>query len=136
MKKELMAATFAALAFAGCGGAPEPDAAELGVPGQPVYQNQPRNAAELAAMETPPPVPGEPAPAAPQIISLFDGKESSEIVAELSSVLKSFHAEMQRIPDTLEELVTFGFLDVLPGAPEGAQYVIVRDSLDVSLKTL
>ncbi len=138
MKTETAAIVIASLAFVGCGGNPAPDASELGVPGQPVYANQARSDADLANAEPPPPVPGDPAPVkpAPATRSLFDGQDDSEIVAGLTSILKSFQGEMQKAPASLEELVKFGFLDAVPKAPEGKQYVINSESLEVSLKTL
>ncbi|GEM_PF-2786863 len=136
MKIKLTAAAAAAFAFLGCGGNSSQDAAELGVPGQPVYETKGLSADEIAAKAPPPPVPGEPVQPEAVAPSLFDGKDAGEVVAELSAILKSFHAEMQKVPGTLEELVTLGFLDSAPVAPEGHAYVIVAESLEVNLRKL
>jgi hypothetical protein len=135
MKMKFPAAAAAALALVGCGG-DSSETAELSVPGQPVYEVKALSAAEIAANEPPPPVPGEPVQPVAPVRSYFDGKEASEVVSDLTAILKSFHAEMQKVPASLEELVTLGFLDKAPVAPEGHAYVIVAESLEVNLRRL
>ena len=51
----------------------------------------------------------------------------------LTQVLRRFSAEHQRVPTSLNELVTAGYLTELPAAPAGKQFVF-DDQLRVTLK--
>lgn len=133
----------AGLALAGCGGNPSPDASEMGVPGVPVYGASTvldADADQVAEDEAPPPPDGE-APVdnsamefvAVVVATPFVGLEAADVVAHLNAVVQAFHGEMQRIPTSLEDLVAAGFLDAMPATPEGKQFVIMPEKLEVAL---
>jgi hypothetical protein len=54
-------------------------------------------------------------------------------VARLTQALRKFAAENRRVPKSLDELVSAGYLPELPGAPAGKRFVF-DDQLRVTLQ--
>ena len=56
------------------------------------------------------------------------------VLAELTQALRKYSAEQRRVPDSLSELVSAGYLQQLPAAPPGKAFVIDTKQLKVGVK--
>ena len=61
------------------------------------------------------------------------GQDFSPILHELTQALRKFSAEKQRVPASLNELVSAGYLSALPAAPSGQKFVINPSRVEVIL---
>lgn len=118
-----VAAAALSLLFCGCG--KKPTAAS---PDQPT--SAPPATAEAAPAA--PPVQNRPAPANPTVISATANAEAA--LGELSQAVRRYSAERQRVPATLAEVVSAGYIRNLPQPPPGKRYVIDAKRLTVVLQ--
>jgi hypothetical protein len=72
---------------------------------------------------------GEPAPETTVAPAALD---ATELAAALEA-LRRYSAEKRRVPGTLNELVTAGYLQHLPAAPPGQQFAINAARVQVVL---
>lgn len=78
------------------------------------------------------------APAAPQAAGQTAAPapeaDYSAALAEMTQALRKFSAEQRRVPNSLNELVTAGYVKQLPPAPAGQSFAIDPKELKVVLK--
>ena len=72
-------------------------------------------------------------PAAAEAAAATPQEDLSPQLHELTQALRKFSAEKQRVPASLNELVSAGYLTALPAAPEGRQFVINPSRVEVIL---
>lgn len=75
---------------------------------------------------------GSPTPGSAAEATLGSEAEVAATLAELTQSVRKFAAEQRQAPKAFEELVSKGYLDHVPAAPEGKRYVISK-TLEVSL---
>ncbi|MEW6302964.1 MAG: hypothetical protein AB1705_05805, partial [Verrucomicrobiota bacterium] len=98
---------------------------------------------DLAGADVPPP-PGATTASAPQAAAPAPAEPAAEVVMEdvnedlqkLTVIVHSFRGEQGRMPSSLEELVTKGFLPRLPAPPAGKKLVFDAKSEKVVLVNL
>jgi hypothetical protein len=103
-------------------------------------------AALLGCSKAPAPVPPPPGPAAAEPVSPpppaptavpeavpSDQAALAELLGQLTQVARKFAAEQQRVPQSLDELVSRGYLARVPAAPSGKAFTITRQ-LQVELR--
>jgi len=80
---------------------------------------------------TPPPAPVN----APRVVPLAvaESADASTQLAQLTQVLRRYGMERQRVPQSLNELITAGYLTMLPPAPAGKQFSIDTKRMQVVL---
>jgi hypothetical protein len=49
------------------------------------------------------------------------------ILAELTQTVRKYSAEQRRVPESLNELVTAGYLKQLPAAPAGKEFFVDKE---------
>jgi hypothetical protein len=95
--------------------------------------NRPDNQAPLATSDAPP------APAAPTNPAVPDGPAIAEadvsaVLEEMTQALRKFSFEKKRLPTSIDELVTAGYLGAKPSAPGGKRFAIDPKEARVVLK--
>ena len=83
-------------------------------------------------------IPSAPAPAAgnlPAVVPVVvaESNDASAQLAQLTQVLRRYGVERRRVPQSLNELITAGYLTTLPAAPSGKQYAIDGKHMQVVL---
>lgn len=95
----------------------------------PVPSAPPAEATTPAEPTAPaPPVPATAPDAAPS-----DQAAIAELLGQLTQAARKFAAEQQRVPQSLEELVSRGYLTRVPAAPAGKAFTITKQ-LQVELR--
>jgi hypothetical protein len=61
-------------------------------------------------------------------------QDLTAILSELTQAVRKFSAEQRRVPASLDELVSAGYLTQLPTAPAGKKFVIDQKELKVAVK--
>ena len=61
-------------------------------------------------------------------------QDLSALLSELTQAVRKFSAEQRRVPASLDDLVSSGYLTQLPSAPAGRKFVIDPKELKVALK--
>jgi hypothetical protein len=92
------------LVFAGCG----PHASQKTAPQADLAENSPTTAA-------------------PE-------QDLTAVLSELTQAVRKFSAEKRRVPASLDELVSAGYLAQLPASPVGKKFVIDQKELKVAVK--
>jgi hypothetical protein len=92
----------------------------------------PPASAPPAAVETVP-APPPPTPTAVPATAPVDEAAVAELLGQLTQAVRKFAAEQQRVPESLNELVTRGYLSRLPAAPPGKTFAITKQ-LQVELR--
>jgi len=82
---------------------------------------EPKGAAEETAT-APPPDSTAPEPS-PQVV-VADEAQIAAALGELTQVVRRFGVEQRRVPKTLDELVTQGYLSRVPEPPAGKKFAI------------
>jgi hypothetical protein len=59
--------------------------------------------------------------------------DSSAVLAQLTGLVRRYAMERRKAPQSLDEIVTAGYLSGLPPAPSGKKFVINPKTLQVSL---
>jgi hypothetical protein len=59
--------------------------------------------------------------------------DHTAMLSELTQALRKFSAEKQRVPKSLQELVTAGYLPSVPAAPAGKRFEINEKRVEVVL---
>ncbi len=99
--------------------------------------NRPEKQAPVATSDAPAaPAAGTAAPTAP---SVADGPAIAEadvsaILEEMTQALRKFSFEKKRLPGSIDELVTAGYLGAKPTAPGGKRFTIDPKEARVVLK--
>jgi len=99
--------------------------------------NRPENQAPVAI--TDPPTAPAAGPAAPATPTVPDGPAIAEadvsaILEEMTQALRKFSFEKKRLPTSIDELVTAGYLGAQPTAPGGKRFSIDPKEARVVLK--
>jgi hypothetical protein len=61
-------------------------------------------------------------------------QDLTAVLSELTQALRKFSAEQRRVPKSLDELVSAGYLAQVPAAPPGKAFVIDTRDLKVAVK--
>ena len=118
MRGRALAASFLAL-LVGCGKPPP----ETAAPGESAVVE----AAETSAG------PVEPSVSEPRLeTAAADEAATAAMLGELTQMVRRYGMEHQKVPQSLEDLVTAGYISRLPSAPAGRRFVISR-ALEVQL---
>lgn len=109
-----------------------PNAAENNIPGstaEPTAAAPAANATPASAPATPPEY--VPRPAAPLVVTTSD---PSAATAELTQALRKYSMENRRVPKTVEELISAGYVKALPTPPPGKKFVVDPKRVEVKLQ--
>jgi hypothetical protein len=106
----LLSAALCLLVVAGCGKNDPPVAA-----------SSTSSTPETLRTEPPP----APAPATPAA-SAGSQADISAVLAELTQAVRKYGVEKQRVPASLDEVVSAGYLQTVPSAPAGKRFAIDR----------
>jgi hypothetical protein len=99
--------------------------------------NRPENQAPVSANDAPAtPVAGVTAPAAPPVPDgpAIAEADVSAILEEMTQALRKFSFEKKRLPGSIDELVTAGYLGAKPTAPGSKRFAIDPKEARVVLK--
>ena len=99
--------------------------------------NRPENQAPVAASDAPTaPAAGNAAPATPTVPDgpAIAEADVSAILEEMTQALRKFSFEKKRLPGSIDELVTAGYLGAKPTAPGGKRFTIDPKESRVVLK--
>jgi hypothetical protein len=61
-------------------------------------------------------------------------QDLTAVLSELTQAVRKFSAEQRRVPASLDDLVSAGYLTQLPTAPAGKKFVIDQKELRVAVK--
>ena len=94
---------------------------------------------DAAADEPSAPATNQPAPGAPATSAVADGPAIAEadvsaVLEEMTQALRKFSFEKKRLPTSIDELVTAGYLGAKPTAPGGKRFAIDTKEARVILK--
>jgi hypothetical protein len=78
-----------------------------------------------------PPAEYVPRPATPVVIATSDPGAAA---AELTQALRKYSMENRRVPKTVEELISAGYIKALPTPPQGKKFVIDTKRVEVKLQ--
>lgn len=82
------------------------------------------------------PAPATPATAAnePSAAPADTSADLGPLLAELTQAVRKYGFEKQKVPASLEELVTAGYLPAMPSAPVGRRFTVDPKTMTVSLR--
>lgn len=72
---------------------------------------------------------------APRVVPVVvaESADASAQLAQLTQVVRRYGVERRRVPQSLNELITAGYLTTLPPAPAGKQFAIDGKRMQVVL---
>lgn len=86
-----------------------------------------RQVVEAAASQGPVPPPVSPPVVAP-------GADVSAALGQLTQALRKYSVEHRRVPASLSEVISAGYVNTLPKPPPGKQFAIDKDHVQVVLR--